>query len=85
MFGVISILLIINSVEGAVLDSFGTIGNMKLSGAVLLGIIIIIANLRILVLTTGVKPFILVISLASIAIYWPTEVIAAHLTTLDQM
>lgn len=58
---------------------------MEMSGAILLGVIIAIANLKILVLTTGVKPFILVISLASIAIYWPTLVIVAHVTSLDQL
>lgn len=58
---------------------------MQLSGSILLAIIIVIANLRILVLTTGVKPFILVISLASIAIYYPSLIISAKLISLDQM
>ena len=51
---------------------------MKLSGSVLFAIIIVIVNLKILVMTTGVKPFILVITLASIIIYWPTEALYAR-------
>ena len=72
LFGVVTMLLIVNMLESEVLDSFGRIGDIQLSGSVLLGIIIIIINLKILVMTTGVKPFILVITLASIAVYWPT-------------
>jgi hypothetical protein len=52
---------------------------MTLSGSALFGLIIIIINLTILLLTTGVKPFILFISLASIAVYWLTEAIYAML------
>lgn len=72
-------MLTINTLEGQILDSSGFIGNMTLSGSALFGLIIIIINLTILLLTTGVKPFILVISLASIAVYWLTEAIYAML------
>jgi len=72
LYGVIALLLTINTLEGQVLDSSGFIGNMTLSGSVLFALIIIIINLNILLITTGIKPFILVISLASIAVYWLT-------------
>lgn len=77
LFGVIALLVMVNILESEVLDSWGMIGDLKLSGSILFAIIIIIINLKILVLTTGIKPFILFITLASIGIYWPTEAIYA--------
>jgi hypothetical protein len=68
----------VNILETHILDSFGTLGNLKLSGSILFGIIIVIINLKILVMATGVKPFILVITLLSIMIYWPTEALYAQ-------
>ena len=44
-----------------------------------------IVNFRILVMSTGVKPFILVICLFSIIIYWPSEAIAAKFFHLPDM
>jgi phospholipid-transporting ATPase len=72
LFGVVALLVLVNILESEVLDSFGTIGDMKLCGSILFAVIIIIINLKILVLATGIKPFIFVITILSIAIYWPT-------------
>lgn len=79
LFGVSSLLVIVNIMETEVLDSVGTIGGLRLSGSILLAVIIIIVNLKILVMTTGVKPLLLLMTLLSIAIYWPSEAIYAQL------
>lgn len=79
LYGVVSLLVIINIMETEVLDSTGTIGGIKLSGSILFAAIIIIVNLKILVMTTGVKPLLLIMTLLSIAIYWPSEAIYAQL------
>jgi phospholipid-transporting ATPase len=78
LFGVTSLLVIVNIMETEVLDSVGTIGGLRLSGSILLAVIIIIVNLKILVMTTGVKPFLLVMTLLSIALYWVSEAIYAQ-------
>jgi len=48
---------------------------MKLSGYVIYGIVIITVNLKILVMTTGIKPFIYIISILSIVVYWLAQAI----------
>ena len=73
LYGIVILLLVITILESEILDETGTIGYMKLSGYVLYGIVIIIANLRILLLTTGIKPFIFTISILSIITYWISQ------------
>lgn len=73
IYGVILLLLVINVLESQILDQNGNIGHMQLSGYVLYGIVIMIANFRILLLTTGIKPFIFIISILSIVSYWVSQ------------
>lgn len=73
LYGVILLLLVINVLESQILDQKGNIGYMQLSGYVLYGIVIMIANFRILLLTTGIKPFIFIISILSIVSYWVSQ------------
>jgi hypothetical protein len=58
---------------------------MQLSGSILFAVIIIIINLKILVITTGIKPFILFVTLGSIAVYWPSEIIYAKFAAPSEL
>jgi len=65
--------------EEEVLDSTGKTGYLQLSGAVLFGAIIIIINLKILVMSTGVKPLNTIMVVLSIAMYWVSEALYGSL------
>lgn len=63
------------------LDSTGKTGYLQLSGSVLFGVIIIIINLKILAMSTGVKPLNTIIVFLSIILYWVSEGIYGKLTS----
>lgn len=63
------------------LDSTGKTGYLQLSGAVLFGAIIVIINLKILTMSTGVKPLNTIVVFLSIALYWISQAIYGSLTS----
>lgn len=70
LYGLTSILLIFCLLEANVLDSQGKTGSLYQSGSVLFANIIFVANLRILVMSRGLRPFLLFAVYGSIGFYW---------------
>ena len=55
------------------LGSNGLVGYLKLSGAVLLELIIIVVNFKIMAMSSGVKPLNTICIIISIALYWVSQ------------
>ena len=69
-----------------VLDDKGHVGYLNLSGSVLFGIIIVIVNLKILVMGSGVRPLLAILITASTALYWVSEAFSgAYLNPKDSI
>jgi hypothetical protein len=68
--GIISLLLVLCTLESQILDEYGHTGYLQLSGAVLFGVIIIIINLKIIIMSTGLKPLSVIIVFLSTILYW---------------
>ena len=81
LYGLVTLLVVFGVLEGGVLDGSGKTGYLQLSGAVLFGVIIVIINLKILTMSTGVKPLNTIIVLASIALYWLSQALYGSLTS----
>ena len=56
-------------------------GYLQLSGAVLFGLVIILINLKILTMSTGVKPLNTIIVVLSISLYWISEALYGSLSS----
>jgi phospholipid-transporting ATPase len=83
--GVLSLLVVFYLIEEEVLAADGTTGYLVLCGSVLLGLIIIIINLKILVMSTGIRPINLVMVVASIVSYWASYAIYAKMIMPAEM
>ena len=55
------------------MDESGITGYLSLSGSVLFGVIIVIVNLKIMSMSTGVRPLITILVILSIAMYWASQ------------
>lgn len=56
--------------ETGVLDAFGRTGYLRQSGSVLFFDVVMVVNLKILVMSRGVRPAILISVVGSIMMYW---------------
>ncbi len=74
-------LVVFEVLECEVLESTGKTGYLQLSGAVLFGSIITIINLKILTMSTGVKPLNTLLVVLSIVLYWISQAIYGRLTS----
>jgi hypothetical protein len=63
----------------------GKTGYLVLCGASLFAVIVIIINIKILIMSTGVRPLALFVVLGSIALYWGSYAIYAKLLKPDEM
>ncbi len=81
LYGLVTLLVVFGVLEGGVLDESGKTGYLQLSGAVLFGVIIIIINLKILSMSTGVKPLNTIIVVISIVLYWISQALYGSLTS----
>jgi uncharacterized membrane protein len=59
--------------EAGTLDESGITGYLKLSGAVLFGVIIIVVNCKILAMSTGIKLLNTIVIIISVALYWASQ------------
>jgi hypothetical protein len=80
-YGLATLLVVFEVLETEVLDATGKTGYLQLSGAVLFGLVIIIINLKILTMSTGVKPLNTIIVVLSIALYWISEALYGSLSS----
>ena len=78
-------LVIFNILESEVLDANGKTGYLQLNGSVLFGLIIIVVNLKILTMSTGVKVLNTFLVFGSIVFYWVTQVIYGKLGDLQEL
>lgn len=72
IYGLIALLTVFFLLENTVLTVDGRTGYLSQSGSVLYFSIVIIINLRILVMSKGYTPFLLITIVWSIGIYWVT-------------
>lgn len=73
--------MVFEVLEEEVLDAAGHTGYLQLSGSVLFGVIVIVINLKILAMSTGVKPLNTILVVLSIILYWVSEGIYGKLTS----
>lgn len=74
-------IVVFETLETEVLDATGKTGYLQLSGAVLFGLVIILINLKIFTMSTGVKPLNTILVLLSISLYWISEALYGSLSS----
>ena len=77
VYGITSLVVIFMLLEENVLSQEGDTGHLILSGTVLFGLFIIVANLRLLVMSTGVRAILVIFIIVCVAVYWPSEILEA--------
>jgi len=68
-----------------VLGSDGRTGYLILSGSVLFCTIVIVINLKILIVSTGIRPISFLCVTASIILYWVSYAVYAHLMAAPEI
>lgn len=65
--------MVFELLETATLNESGLTGYLKLSGAVLFGVIIIIVNAKIMTMSTGIKLLNTIVIIISVGLYWASQ------------